>query len=116
MTVDKAKIAAATEAVEKIKNGYTVGLGSGTTAEKFLELLAKKKLNIQVIASSKKIEEKAITLGFKLLDENLITELDITVDGADEISEERHVIKGGGGVRDSPRVIAGIERDVYVGQ
>ncbi|MBQ0140207.1 MAG: ribose 5-phosphate isomerase A, partial [Kurthia sp.] len=88
-------------AVDQVENHTIVGIGSGSTMELFVELLAKRiateKLDLQFVASSKKIEAKANAVGinFKEIDE--FTYIDHAFDGADRVDGLGNLIKGGGG-------------------
>jgi len=98
MKVDK--VIAAEEAVKYVKNGMTLGLGSGSTVNWFLRKLSvrvKEGLEIQGIPSSKKTEKLAKELGIPLIDFSGTTHIDLAIDGADEIDSSLNLIKGGGG-------------------
>lgn len=98
--MDKAKEAVGRAAVEVVKNGMKVGLGTGSTVLYFLKELGKKcreGLKIQAVASSDKSEEIARQEGIPLVEGGLIGPLDLVVDGADEVDSEKRLIKGGGG-------------------
>ncbi|MEW9109215.1 ribose-5-phosphate isomerase RpiA [Cytobacillus gottheilii] len=91
---------AAEEAVKYVKNGMTVGLGSGSTVDFMLHALGKRVqegLQIQGIPSSKKTEKLAKELGIPLVDFSVTTHIDLAIDGADEIDPSLNLIKGGGG-------------------
>ncbi|KAB2330994.1 ribose-5-phosphate isomerase RpiA [Bacillus mesophilum] len=91
---------AAEEAVKYVKNGMTVGLGSGSTVDFMLHALGKRVqegLQIQGIPSSKKTEKLAAELGIPLVDFSVTTHIDLAIDGADEIDPSLNLIKGGGG-------------------
>ncbi len=97
---DEAKRAAAEKAIEAfLKDGMTIGLGSGTTSRWFVRILGDKvKAGLKVVGvpSSKSTKELAQEVGVALAELNDIQELDLTVDGADEIDPEGRMIKGGG--------------------
>lgn len=96
----QAKKAAAKAALEYIRPGMKVGLGTGSTTTYFLEYLGelcRKGLIIQAVASSQASEKKAREVGIPLLPETWIGPLDIVVDGADEVDPQKRLIKGGGG-------------------
>ena len=97
MNTDEGKKGAARKALDFVKPGMTLGLGTGTTIKYFIELLAEKKLSIQAIATSVQTEKLALRHGIPLLDPEKITHLDLAVDGADEIDPQGMMIKGGGG-------------------
>ncbi len=102
---------AAEAAVELIQPGMVIGLGHGSTARyallKLAELLRSGKLwDIQGVPCSKKVEEEAKTLGIPLTTLEEHPELDLTIDGADEIDPDLNVIKGGGGAMLREKVVA----------
>lgn len=105
------KIQAAEKAVEQIKSGYIIGLGTGSTANfaimKIAELLKEGKLNnIIGIPTSNTTEELSISLGIPLTSFEDIQEIDLTIDGADEVDDQLNVIKGGGGALLREKVVA----------
>ena len=81
----EAKIAAARKAVECIKNGMIIGLGSGSTAACFIESLIESGLKVQTVSSSRASADLAKKGGIEVLDINEVPRIDMTVDGADEI-------------------------------
>lgn len=98
--MDNNKHIAAEEAVNYVKNGMTVGLGSGSTVNLMLHALGKRVkegLQIRGIPSSIKTEKLAKELGIPLVDFSVTTQIDLAIDGADEIDESLNLIKGGGG-------------------
>ncbi|MEI3600063.1 MULTISPECIES: ribose-5-phosphate isomerase RpiA [unclassified Oceanobacillus] len=97
---NKQKQMAAEASIEFIKDGMTVGLGSGSTINFMLEQLAervKEGLKINGIPSSLKTERYAKRLGIPLSDFSTTTKIDIAIDGADEVDPNLHLLKGGGG-------------------
>ena len=99
------KINAAKKALEFVKDGMIVGLGSGSTAARFIELLGEKKLDIIGVPTSiesKNIGEKS---GIKIAEFNDVDRIDLAVDGADEIDENNFLIKGGGGYLTREKII-----------
>jgi ribose 5-phosphate isomerase A len=97
---DEAKRAAAAKAIETfLHDGMTIGLGSGTTSRFFVRILGdrvKDGLRVVGVPSSKSTAELAQEIGIPLADLNDIEELDLTIDGADEIDPRGRMIKGGG--------------------
>lgn len=95
---DKQRVAE--HAAEKIESGMLVGLGTGSTANFFIEALARRhqqeSLQIQVVASSVVSTIKAKQLGLPLRSMEHITELDVYVDGADEVAPDLTLLKGRG--------------------
>ncbi len=113
---DDDKRAAAYAALREVKGGMKVGLGSGSTANMFIEELGKRKFPGLCVASSKASEEIARKAGLKLTTlDSLIaslkgeeeeTILDLYVDGADEVDKSMNLIKGGGGAHTREKVVA----------
>jgi ribose 5-phosphate isomerase A len=101
MSTDLFKAIAAERALELVAPGMKLGLGTGSTAAKFVDLLAKKVqqegLDVLCVPTSEETRLLAERVGLRLttLDEH--TMLDLTVDGADEIDGSLRLIKGGGG-------------------
>jgi len=97
---DEAKKTAAAKAIETfLKDGMKIGLGSGTTSRWFVRILGERVaagLRVTGVASSKSTAELAQEVGVRLADLNEIDELDMTIDGADEIDAKGRMIKGGG--------------------
>ena len=100
MNQDIAKRHAAEEAVKFVKNGMTVGLGTGSTAKIAVDLIGSK-LNeeFQIIGmpTSLKTKKQAENLGIKLIEIDETETIDIAIDGADEVSPDMSLIKGLGG-------------------
>jgi ribose 5-phosphate isomerase A len=112
-----AKEAAGKEAVKLIKNGMTVGLGSGSTAEFFIEGLieqARSGLSIKAVSSSKRSAKMAKDGGIEVLDMNDAGKVDITIDGADKIDGQKRMIKGGGGAHLREKIVASASREMVV--
>lgn len=112
--LESAKKAAATYAASLILEGQKVGLGTGSTAEYFIEALGtrcQKGLKITALASSKKTHELAQKAKIPLLD---LSHLDVTVDGADEIDPQKRMIKGGGGALLQEKILARMSREMIV--
>jgi ribose 5-phosphate isomerase A len=97
---DEAKLAAAAKAIETfLQDGMTIGLGSGTTSRFFVRILGdrvKDGLRVVGVPSSKSTGELAQEVGVPLADLNDVEQLDLTIDGADEIDPKGRMIKGGG--------------------
>jgi ribose 5-phosphate isomerase A len=109
--VERWKKEAAEAAVELVRPGMILGLGHGSTARyallKIAELLRTGKLwDIQGVPCSKKVEEGARALGIPLTTLEDHPELDLTIDGADEIDPKLNVIKGGGGAMLREKIVA----------
>jgi len=109
--VERWKKEAAEAAVELVRPGMVIGLGHGSTARyallKIAELLRTGKLwEIKGVPCSKKVEEEAKALGIPLTTLEEHPELDLTIDGADEIDPKLNVIKGGGGAMLREKIVA----------
>ncbi|GMA47996.1 ribose-5-phosphate isomerase RpiA [Tetragenococcus muriaticus] len=89
------------KAAEFVKSGMVIGLGTGSTVYYFVEALGKKvakeKLDIVGITTSNKTKEHASSLNIPLKSLDEVDSIDLTIDGADEVSNDFHGIKGGGG-------------------
>ncbi len=117
MSADDWKIQAAEHAMQYVENGMTIGLGTGSTAAKFVDLLgAKVKAGLEVVCvpTSEATRAQAAALGIPLstLDETPF--LDLTVDGADEIDAELRLIKGGGGALLREKIVAVASQRVVI--
>ncbi|HLF22876.1 MAG TPA: ribose-5-phosphate isomerase RpiA, partial [Burkholderiales bacterium] len=107
MNADEKKKAAAAAALDFVEAGMIVGVGSGSTANYFIDLLAKVKGKIDgAVASSKATEARLKQAGIAVLDPNAAGSLPLYVDGADEATEHRHLIKGGGGALTREKIVA----------
>ncbi len=101
------KHAAAQAALDHIEMGDVVGVGTGSTANLFIELLAGIKGKIDgTVASSVESERRLRELNIPVLDLNRTGPLPIYVDGADEATVNRHLIKGGGGALTREKIVA----------
>ncbi|NIQ12915.1 MAG: ribose-5-phosphate isomerase RpiA, partial [Candidatus Dadabacteria bacterium] len=108
---DRLKNLASTKAVDFVKSGMVVGLGSGSTAEyairEISNRIVKGKLSsIICIPSSTKTQNFAQELGLNLIGFKDISEIDVTIDGADEVDNQMNLIKGGGGALLREKVLA----------
>lgn len=112
----KEKKIAAIEALKYIKDGYVVGLGTGSTAEIFIEELGRKVregLKIYGIPTSVKTAQLAQRQGIKLLNE-YSRKIDVDVDGTDEIDTFGNMIKGGGGALLREKIVASNSKKVVI--
>ncbi len=109
MTADKMKKAAALEALKLVKPGMKLGLGTGSTANFFIEALAakvKKGLDVKCVPTSKATKDLAEKLGIPLTRLDAHPHLDLTIDGTDEFDPELNLIKGGGGALLLEKIVA----------
>jgi ribose 5-phosphate isomerase A len=88
-----------------------VGVGTGSTADHFIDELAKIKHRIDgAVASSQRTAERLKSHGIRVVDLNSVSELPVYVDGADEITEHLAMIKGGGGALTREKIVAAVAR------
>jgi ribose 5-phosphate isomerase A len=100
---------AAEKAVSYIKNGMTVGLGTGSTSAFAIEAIGKKVkegLSVKAVASSVRSEEMANELGITIIPFAEVKTIDIYIDGADEVDKDLNLIKGGGGALLREKILA----------
>jgi ribose 5-phosphate isomerase A len=109
MDVDAQKRAAAARAVEFVRPGMRLGLGTGSTARHFVELIgerARAGLDVVAVPTSRATEADAKRCGIPLTTLDETPALDLTVDGADEIGPDLSLIKGGGGALMREKIVA----------
>ena len=111
------KRAAAAKALEYVSDGMKLGLGSGSTAELFVELLAPKVrggMKLLCVPTSERTATLARKLGITLSSLDDLAPLDLTVDGADEADRNLDLIKGGGGMLLREKIVAAASRKMIV--
>lgn len=107
MTQDEMKQAVAQAAIEYIEAGTIVGVGTGSTANFFIDELAKIKHKIEgTVASSEASAERLKGHGIEVFDLNSVSEIAVYVDGADESNKYLHLVKGGGGALTREKIVA----------
>jgi ribose 5-phosphate isomerase A len=105
--IERRKRAAALAAAELLSDGMRVGLGSGTTVAYLLPAIAERRLSgLRCVATSPATESAARALGLTLTDLDELGELDVAIDGADQISAGGWLIKGGGGAHTREKIVA----------
>ena len=110
MTQDELKEAVAREAIKYVQDSI-VGVGTGSTANFFIDELGKIKGRIDgAVASSEKSAERLKANGIRVIDLNSVSEIPVYVDGADEITEHMAMIKGGGGALTREKIVAAVSR------
>ncbi len=117
MANDQEKEAAARASLDFIKDGYVVGLGTGSTAAYFIQLLGEKVkagLRIRGIPTSIRSKELAQGLGIPLTTLDDCQDIDVTVDGADEVDPQLRLIKGGGGAMLREKIVASATKTMIV--
>jgi ribose 5-phosphate isomerase A len=111
------KRVAATRALDFLQGGMKLGLGTGTTAEAFLDVLAPRVrggLNITAAATSERTAIKARGLGIPIVPLEQVAPLDLTIDGADEADCNLTLIKGGGGALLREKIVASSSKRMIV--
>ena len=117
MANDLEKEAAARSSLRFVKDGQVVGLGTGSTAAYFIQLLGervKNGLQIRGIPSSNRSREQAASLGIPLTTLDECQQIDVTVDGADEVDPQLRLIKGGGGALLHEKIVASATRQLVI--
>lgn len=102
------KQAVAKAAIEYVENGSIVGVGTGSTVNFFIEELGKIKNNIEGAVSSSDASTKLLeALGIEVFALNDVSNISVYIDGADEVTEHKHMIKGGGAALTREKIVAG---------
>src|ERR1017187_4927642 len=117
MTQDEAKRLGGKRAAELVEDGTVVGLGTGTTATLFIRELAARKLKIRCVASSDASHELGASLGLEMHTLAELPELDVYIDGADEVCVAGgglNLIKGGGGALLREKIVASAAKEFIV--
>ena len=117
MDVEAQKRAAAARAVEFVRPRMRLGLGTGSTAKHFVELLAERVrggLDVVAVPTSEATRAQADRLGIALTTLDETPELDLTIDGADEIAPDLTLIKGGGGALLREKIVAAASAKMLV--
>lgn len=107
MSQDELKKASAEAALEYVESGMIIGVGTGSTANFFIDGLAKIKGKLDgTVASSEASAERLRSHGIPVMDLNSAGELQLYIDGADESTRHLHLIKGGGGALTREKIVA----------
>ena len=111
MTQDELKLAVARAALDYVVPGAVIGVGSGSTANLFIDELARMKDRIAgTIASSQRTADRLAGHGIPVLDLNAVDELPVYIDGADEVTPALAMIKGGGGALTREKIVGAVAR------
>ena len=111
MTQDELKQAVAKEAIKHVPDYCIVGVGTGSTANYFIDELGKIKHRIEgAVASSEASAQRLRNHGIEVHDLNNVKDLPVYVDGADEITRHMAMIKGGGGALTREKIVAAVAR------
>ena len=111
MTQDELKQAVAKEALKHVVEDAVVGVGSGSTVNFFIDALASIKGRIEgAVAASEASAERLKKHGIRVFELNSVDDLPVYIDGADEITEHMHMIKGGGGALTREKIVAAVAK------
>jgi len=117
MDADALKRESARRALDYVNSGMKLGLGTGSTAAHFVDLLAERMragLKVVGVPTSEATRKQAESLGIPLTTLDETPELDLTIDGADELDPALQLIKGGGGALLREKIVAGASREMIV--
>lgn len=107
--VDRAKWAAGAAALAHVRDGMTLGLGTGSTSDIFIQQLAAhvhaKKMNITCVATSERSSQLAKSLGMNVAEFGAVGKIDLSVDGADQVDAKKRLIKGYGGACTREKIV-----------
>ena len=108
---DAKKRRAALAALELVAHGSTIGVGTGSTVNSFIDALAASGGRVQrAVSSSASSSARLRAAGIEVVDLNDLTDLDLYIDGADEANSARQLIKGGGGALTREKIVAAAAR------
>ena len=111
MTQDEMKKMVAEAALDYVEAGTVIGIGTGSTANHFIDCLAGIKGKIDgTVASSQASADRLAGHGIAVLDLNAVDEISVYIDGADESNSHLHLIKGGGGALTREKIVAACSR------
>jgi ribose 5-phosphate isomerase A len=111
MNQDQLKEMVAREALKHVVEDAIVGVGSGSTVFRFIDALASIKHKIDgAVAASEASAERLKKHGIRVFDLNSVNELPVYIDGADEVTEHLHMIKGGGGALTREKITAAVAK------
>jgi ribose 5-phosphate isomerase A len=117
MSADLAKLNAAQAALEFVKDGMVLGLGTGSTSAHFVRLLGERVrqgLRVKGVPTSEATRNLAEQVGVPLLEISQVSAIDMDVDGADEIDPGFRLIKGGGGALLREKIVAAASAEMVV--
>jgi ribose 5-phosphate isomerase A len=117
MVNDLEKEAAARASLRFVKDGQVVGLGTGSTAAYFIRMLGEQVSNglrVRGIPTSERSRDLALSLGIPLTTFDECTEIDVAVDGADEVDPHLRLIKGGGGALLREKIVASAAKQLVI--
>ncbi|WP_411035755.1 ribose-5-phosphate isomerase RpiA [Shinella sp. BYT-45] len=117
MDAREMKIKAAEAALAHVEDGMRLGIGTGSTAEEFVRLLAEKVaggLKVEGVPTSERTARLCLELGVPLKSLDELPELDLAIDGADEVDGRLRLIKGGGGALLREKIVASASQRMIV--
>ena len=117
MDAREMKIKAAETALAYVEDGMRLGIGTGSTAEEFVRLLAEKVadgLKVEGVPTSERTARLCVELGVPLKSLDELPELDLVIDGADEVDGRLSLVKGGGGALLREKIVAAASKQVIV--
>lgn len=117
MDARQMKIKAAEAALSHVEDGMRLGIGTGSTAEEFVRLLAEKVasgLTVEGVPTSERTARLCVELGVPLKSLDELPELDLTIDGADEVDGRLRLVKGGGGALLREKIVAAASKRMIV--
>ena len=107
MTQDELKTLVGQAALQYVVPGEIVGVGTGSTVNKFIDALATVKDQIKgAVSSSEASTQRLLALGIPVFDSNAVERLSVYIDGADEIDHQGHMVKGGGAALTREKIVA----------
>jgi ribose 5-phosphate isomerase A len=111
MTQDELKTQVGQAALQYVVKGEIVGVGTGSTVNKFIDALATMKNDIKgAVSSSVASTDRLKALGVPVFDSNEVSELSVYIDGADEIDHAGHMVKGGGAALTREKIVAAMAK------
>lgn len=111
LTQDELKTLVGRAALDYVVPGEIVGVGTGSTVNKFIDALASIKDQIRgAVSSSVASTERLLALGIPVLDANAVDSLSVYIDGADEIDNQGYMVKGGGAALTREKIVAALAR------
>ena len=111
LTQDELKTLVGQAALQYVTPGTIVGVGTGSTVNKFIDALATIKDQIKgAVSSSEASTQRLKALGIEVFDSNTVPELAVYIDGADEIDGQGHMVKGGGAALTREKIVAAQSR------
>ena len=118
MSFDDAISALSTDALKYVKDGYVLGLGSGRAATAFVKalslLLKKKNIKVKGVPTSLQIKLTAEEGGIHLIEADQVDKIDVVFDGADQIDQQKNLIKGGGGALLREKILINAAKKVII--